>query len=533
MTFRRIPVIIRGLLLSGLVLAAGAAVADDIRYRVVAGDTLIGLGERFLARPSAWPRLQQLNGVADPYSIPVGTVLRIPRGMLRPEPRAMRVEAVSGAALADGRALAAGDEVKSGARLSTGADGHVSLRLPDGSTLELPARSRLQVERLHGHPGLAGEDVGLRLEEGRVESHTEPQRGPAARYRIETPTAVIGVRGTDFRVANDAQTGISRAEVTHGRVEVGARGVRRALDAGFGLLADGSRALGRPQPLPPAPDLGGWPTLFIEPVVRFALPAVDGAERWRVQVAANPDFRPVLAERSARGEVRFDGLPDGEYHLRARLVDAQGLEGHDALHSFRLKARPEPPFPGQPADLGKAPAGPVSFAWSGAPEAASYRFELVAGEDFSAPGTVREALSDTGLRRELAPGSYRWRVASVRADGDQGPWSAVSRLVVREPAAVPEPPEVGEDTLAFRWAGEPGQRFDYQFAVQDDFAEVLHAGTVAEPAVQLPRPAPDTYYMRVRAIDAEGFVGAWSGAQRIIVPADFPWWMLLLPLLAL
>ena len=112
MTFRRIPVIIRGLLLSGLVLAAGAAVADDIRYRVVAGDTLIGLGERFLARPSAWPRLQQLNGVADPYSIPVGTVLRIPRGMLRPEPRAMRVEAVSGAALADGRALAAGDEVK-------------------------------------------------------------------------------------------------------------------------------------------------------------------------------------------------------------------------------------------------------------------------------------------------------------------------------------------------------------------------------------------------------------------------------------
>src|SRR5690606_10989068 len=133
----RIPVIIRGLLLSGLVLAAGAAVADDIRYRVVAGDTLIGLGERFLARPSAWPRLQQLNGVADPYSIPVGTVLRIPRGMLRPEPRAMRVEAVSGAALADGRALAAGDEVKSGARLSTGADGHVSLRLPDGSTLEL------------------------------------------------------------------------------------------------------------------------------------------------------------------------------------------------------------------------------------------------------------------------------------------------------------------------------------------------------------------------------------------------------------
>mgnify|MGYP005755515027 FL=1 len=51
--------------------------------------------------------------------------------------------------------------------------------------------------------------------------------------------------------------------------------------------------------------------------------------------------------------------------------------------------------------------------------------------------------------------------------------------------------------------------------------------------MQLPRPAPDTYYMRVRAIDADGFVGAWSGAQRIIVPADFPWWMLLLPLLAL
>ncbi len=527
-----LPALARSLLLSALILVTGHALGEEIRYRVAPGDTLIGLGERLLAQPAAWPTVQRLNGVADPYRIPVGTELRIPRALLRPQPRAVEVEAVSGAASADGRPLAAGAQLAAGSELSTGEDGHLALRLPDGSTLDLPPRTRLRLDAVHGYPALQGEDVKLRLEEGRVESRTAPQRGPAARYRVETPTAVIGVRGTEFRVATDPQAGSSRAEVTQGRVEVAARGSRRALDAGFGLLAAARGPLGAPQALPQAPDLSGWPTAFIEPVVRFALPQVEGVAGWRVQLAATPAFRPVLAERSGSGEVRFDGLPDGDYHLRVRTIDAHGLEGYDALHAFALKARPEPPFPGQPRDAGKAVAGAVAFGWSSAPEAARYRFELSTA-DFDDAQTLRETVEGNATRHVLEPGEYRWRLASVRADGDQGPWSAVSRLSVRPPAATPEPPEIGDEGLVFRWAGEAGQRFEYQFSADPAFASVLHTGVVDQPAVELPRPAPDTYFMRVRAIEADGFVGAWSGRQGVIVPADFPWWMLLLPLLVL
>ncbi|THF64714.1 hypothetical protein E6C76_11735 [Pseudothauera nasutitermitis] len=529
MMITRVSAPIRLLALASLLFAALPAQADLVQYRVVQGDTLIGLGERLLARPADWPVLQRLNGVADPYRIPVGTQLRIPRELLRPEPRELRVDAVHGQAARDGAALAAGDTVGAGARLDTGGDGHVSLRLPDGSTLELPARSSLQVEALHGYPGFEGEDVHLQLNDGRVESTTVPRRGPAARYRIDTPTAVIGVRGTEFRVATEAAAGRSRAEVTRGKVEVSAGKTRRALEAGFGLVADGR--LGQARRLPAAPDLDGLPARFEQPALRLAPPAFDGAVAWRVQVAGNAQFRPVLAERSGPGELRIDGLPDGQYYLRARLIDEAGIEGHDAVRGFELKARPEPPFPAQPRDGAKAPAGTVQFAWSGAPEAATYRFELFSVEGGGEP--LEEAVSGTSHGKALEPGEYRWRVASVRADGDQGPWSAPSKVLVRAPAAVPEPPEIGDEGLTFRWAGEAGQRFDYEFSADEDFSTTRYAGQVDQPQVDLPRPPPDTYFMRVRAIEPDGYVGAWSGAQRVIVPANIPWWILLFPLLAL
>ena len=71
-------------------------------------------------------------------------------------------------------------------------------------------------------------------------------------------------------------------------------------------------------------------------------------------------------------------LPDGDYVLRVRAIDAQGLEGRDADLRFRLKARPEPPLPSAPAPRAVTVGGRVEFAWAANPQAATYELQLAA-----------------------------------------------------------------------------------------------------------------------------------------------------------
>jgi hypothetical protein len=465
-------------------------------------------------------------------------VLRIPVAWLKPVPRSAEVVTSAGDVKADGSALVPGMRVGAGMTLTTGEDGHLVLRLPDGSTLILPARSAARVEVLNGFRGIDDQDVRLKLERGRVEAQAAPQRGPSARFRVDTPTAVIGVRGTEFRVGADPELDLSRAEVTEGRVgvsraEAGSRARReRDLKQGFGIVARAGAALPEPVRLLPAPATAGIPVLFEEPLLRFALPEMPGALAWRVQIAERHADAPVLANHVfATGPARVPGLPDADYRLVLRAIDGDGLEGLDAMHEFRLKARPVPPFLSTPAAGGKVVTGAVAFSWSQAPEAATYRIEVAQGEGFDTPVTKSDAVKGTRFTADLVPGRYRWRMASVRADGDRGPWSAVAAFEVRPIPAAPEPPAIGDKNIEFRWSGEAGQRFDYQFASDEAFATLLAEASVTEPLISLPLPDSGSYWMRVRAIDPDGFVSPWSPAQKVVIPAGFPGWVLLFPLL--
>jgi hypothetical protein len=53
-----------------------------------------------------------------------------------------------------------------------------------------------------------------------------------------------------------------------------------------------------------------------------------------------------------------------------------------------------------------------------------------------------------------------------------------------------------------------------------------------QPSTSIARPEGGSYFMRVRATDADGFVGPFTRPQRIEVPPKpWPWWpwLLLLP----
>lgn len=120
--------------------------------------------------------------------------------------------------------LRRGAAIQVGDRIETTANGHVHLRFVDNAAVSVRPESVLEVQAYRydaQHPELS--EVRLRVDHGTSRSisgaATEVDKG---RFRLNTPIAAIGVRGTDFIVQTDP-TGV-RATVSDGAIIVGALG---------------------------------------------------------------------------------------------------------------------------------------------------------------------------------------------------------------------------------------------------------------------------------------------------------------------
>lgn len=519
----------------------GAHAGENHRHVVKPGETLIGIGQAILQEPNDWVKVGRLNRVAEPRRLQPGSALRIPVDLLKREPAPGRVAALTGKVSADGTPLAVGDSIARGAQLATGERSFATIELVDGSRLVLQPGSRVKVEELARYRNTETLQTRLRLDGGRIESAVAKTSAPRPRYTIVTPTATIGVRGTSFRVgAEEAGPGQTEVEVTEGTVgaqggQASGKGKPVAVPAGYGLIAAADGQLSKPVALLPPPALDALPKLQERTIVRFAVPALAGAARYRFQVGRDPAMRDVIADSlSDRPEAKFADLPDGDYLLRVRGVDSRGLEGRDADFAFTLKARPEPPFATAPVGGAKLRAESAQLAWAANADAARYRVQLAADARFAEPLADIDGVEGTTIMpaQKLAPRDYWWRARSIRADGDAGPWGDPQRFVLKPLPAEPGPPDIGDDRLTFAWSGEPGQTFRFQFARDARFADLVAEQRLDQPATTLPRPPAGAYYMRVQATDPDGFVGPYTSPQKIEVPQPPPpWWLPLLVLL--
>lgn len=121
---------------------------------------------------------------------------------------------------ADGKSapVARGDAINTGLILTTGASGHIHLRMIDGAFVSVRPQSRLLIESYHYDAAVpANNRIKLVLDQGVVRSITG-RAGEAAKenYRLNTPLAAIGIRGTDFVV--QASADVTRVAVQSGAV---------------------------------------------------------------------------------------------------------------------------------------------------------------------------------------------------------------------------------------------------------------------------------------------------------------------------
>lgn len=513
-----------------------AAATGDYVYRIVKGDTLIGLSSRLLNTPEDWPKVARHNRLPNPNYILPGNDLRVPLALLRSAMANATVThtvgdvKVSPSNAAPSAVAALGSTLGEGATVVTGKDGYATLRLQDGSTVRVQSASQVQVERMRTYPDVGLLESAVKLIAGRVTSMVQRFRSEEkkeTRHDVKTPVANLAVRGTEFRVTVDEQ-GATRGEVLEGAVSVAADGAAsgKRLEAGFGAVVDARKAVSDPIALLAAPNVAQLAPLQERTIVRFPLPAIAGAQGYRAQVARDDAFNTVVAEIvSATPELRVTNIDDGSYFMRVRAFDGRGLEGRDAMHAFKLKARPEPPLVTAPAAKGKVRATDVEFKWAENTEAASYHLQVARDPSFKMVIHENKAVTSGQVSvAKLPVGEYFWRVASLRKDGDRGPYGDVSAFTLLPPPAQPEPPLIDATGIQFRWSGEPGQTFEFQLANEAKFVRPITVHKVSSPELTLPLPNQGTYYMRFRAIDADGFVGPYTAAQRFVVPElPFPY----------
>ncbi|WP_312757705.1 FecR domain-containing protein [Pulveribacter sp.] len=523
------------LALSGPALAQPASA---IEHTVRPGDTLQALATHYLGDARLWPGLQQENHVADPRRLRPGSRLRIPLHLLPPGSAEVafaqgdvRVQLPGG----QPQAPRPGQPLPEGARVQAGTDSFITVRLADGTLVRVQADSQVQIEQLRRR-GRAGDAQSvLQLERGSVEPSVPPQPPQGQRrFEIRTPSASTAVRGTRFLVEL-APDGRTLAAVTEGALAVApgtadADASAQVVSQGHGVVVSAAGAVGAPAPLLPAPALDALPaTLEDADFLTLALAPVPGAAAYQVQVARDAQFAAIVRSVTAPGpQVRLPAVPDGDYYLAARAMDAAGLPGQRAQRAVRVKAHPVAPLAQAPLGGATLARGQGTLACTPVQGAARYRIQVADEAGFAAPLLDETRAGQCALAlATLAPGRYQWRAASVRelAGGalDQGPFGPAQPFAVAE-----RPPTLGAQAIAasesgsrvsLSWPGAAGQRFRLQLAPDEaGFAHPLVDEELAEPAWAAPALAPGSYLVRIRTRDPSGLESAFSTPRQIVLP---------------
>lgn len=512
--------------------------ATQWQYTVRPGDTLIGIGERYLRRPQEWPSIKQSNQVADEYHLPPGTVLRIPAKMLRREPAQAVLETANGAVRwrsegSSWQVAAPGQTLGAGSELETADDASAMLRLADGSRVMLTPNSQLVLDILSRYAQGLMADTRVRLLRGQTEVLANPQKRSNQHLQIQTPSAQAVVRGTRFRV--DFTEGVTREETLEGAVGVAGAGKDVTVGRAQGTVVRTGAPPQRPVALLKAADVSALPARFERLPLRFPLPGLAGAESWVGQVAPDERFDQILLSKTTSSPVlAFADLPNGDYVLRLRATDDKGLQGLDAVHRFAVFARPFPPGLNAPGDAATVRAARPEFAWGAVLETAGYRLQIAAEPAFAEP---LADIATSGFRwqppADLPTGQLYWRVASVTADKQQGPWSLPAAFVFKPG---PGPADLGRsalqidgDNIVLKLPPPPdGQRYEARLAAESALQPALAEADATDGVLALPRPASGSYFLGVRLVDTSDNTPGPMTIQKIEVTPRRLWLLLLL-----
>ncbi len=414
----------RGVVSAAALLWAGcnAAVAQGseertVSYVVKKADTVQQVSNTLLDEPGDYLEVARFNKLRNPNRIYPGQKLLIPVRLLRGTPAPLTLTAAHGPVQIDGKPAKPGDAVAEGASVTTGGKGSAVLTRTDGSTATLLPNSLAQVQK---NRALQAEDSLLRtvlkLSSGAVDLVVE-RLSLKDHVKVTTPTSTIGVRGTQYRVAAEGPAR-SRVEVLQGQVAAlspAARANGVAVNGGFGTVVPLGGPPIAPVKLLPAPVLPQTALAVRAVGEPFTFSAVNGASAYRYIISPAGVSAAVTASGTvSNASFALPELENGDYELRLRSVDANGLEGLDSMRKLQVLLA-NAPFNLASRDT----ANGMLLTWQTSRPQPRYRVQLQTIQDPSFAQVAAEAdLSEAqAALRNLEPGTYYWRVGQPNAQG--------------------------------------------------------------------------------------------------------------------
>ena len=331
---------------------ASTAKEPSLPYIVRPADSVIKFTRDMLLDPRAWPEVARFNQLKDPNVILPGQTLNIPLRFLKSKPASGRVISAEGDVTLGGTALQNGAPLLDGAKIKTGANSSAVIELGDGSRVKILPGSLAEIVTNRDYAMRDASKSGstnwfsglMRLSEGALEALASKNVKRAKPLQVETPTSLVGVRGTEFRVAFDDPLGkAARTEVIEGlvRADNPAQASGADLPTGTGAVVKPLEKEIKVVVLLPAPDLAGIPSEVLKPQGSWPMPTLAGASAYHVQVASDEQFdkivRDLKVDGNSGGSASLGSLPNGNWFARVRGIDAVGLEGFNSVKLIAVK----------------------------------------------------------------------------------------------------------------------------------------------------------------------------------------------------
>lgn len=321
----------------------------SLPYVVKPSDKLIRLSKEMLVSTQAWNEVAKYNQLKNPDLIFPGQKLDIPLRYLKSKPSRGKVISAEGDVTQGGAAVQPGAAIVDGSQLKTGINSSAVIELGDGSRVKILPNSLAQVVTNRDYAMRDASASGssnwfsglLRLSAGTLETLASKNIKRATPLQIETPTSLVGVRGTEFRVAfDDPASAAARTEVIEGNVRADnpVQGVSADLPMGTGAVVKPAEREIKVVVLLPAPDLANTPAEVLKPAGAWPMPTLAGASAYRVQVSSDDKFDKIVRDlKVENGNAELGSLANGNWFARIRGIDAQGLEGFDTVKLIEVK----------------------------------------------------------------------------------------------------------------------------------------------------------------------------------------------------
>ena len=323
----------------------------SLPYTVQASDTLSKFSREVLVSPRAWEEVAKFNQLKNSNVLSIGQRLNIPLRLLKSSAAGGKVISAEGDVTQGGNKMVPGALITDGSQFKTGANSSAVIELGDGSRIKLLPNSLAEIVsnknyamRDASRSGSTNWFSGLmRLTEGALEALASKTAKRATPLQIETPTSVVGVRGTEFRVAfDDPASKGARTEVIEGKVRADNPAQKSGAD-----LPMGTGAVVKPLEkdvkvviLLPAPDLSAISSEVLKPQGSWPMPNLAGASGYHVQVASDEQFDKIVRDikvASNAGSADLSSLPNGSWFARVRGIDGVGLEGYNSVKLIAVK----------------------------------------------------------------------------------------------------------------------------------------------------------------------------------------------------